>query len=226
VAKPQPAERGKSAEIGSKWLFLDGDLALRTALYSSTKYWERNNDLEATAAILTKKRRTNGVELEVAGKVSSHWEVFGGVSFMDAKILKVAENIDGTTGAVTLADARFKGERPRNTPAATFNIWTTYTFLDNWKAGGGVEAKGERYGYNPQTTDASALFTGDKFDPNTLPGYARVDAMLAYEAQKWAVRINVKNLLDKKYYDALYDNGAFSVPGNRRQAIMTTELRF
>lgn len=226
IAKPQPAERGKTAEIGSKWLFLDGDLAFRTALYSSTKEWERNNDLEATAAILTKKRRTNGLELEVAGKVTSDWEVFGGVSFMDAEILQVAENINGTTGAVTLADARFKGERPRNTPTATFNIWTTYKFMDNWKVGGGVEAKGERYGYNPQTVDASAIFVGDKFDPNTLPGYARVDAMLAYEAQKWAVRLNVKNLLDKKYYDALYDNGAFSVPGNRRQAIVTTELRF
>jgi catecholate siderophore receptor len=226
VAKPQPAERGKTAEIGNKWLFLDGDLAFRTALYSSTKYWERNNDLEATAAILTKKRRTNGLELEVAGKLTSNWEVFGGVSLMDAEILQVAENIDGTTGAVTLADARFKGERPRNTPAATFNVWTTYTFLDNWKVGGGVEAKGERYGYNPQQVDASAIFTNGKFDPNTLPGYARVDAMLSYEAQKWAVRLNVKNLLDKKYYDALYDNGAFSVPGNRRQAIVTTELRF
>jgi catecholate siderophore receptor len=71
-----------------------------------------------------------------------------------------------------------------------------------------------------------AIFINGKFDPNTLPGYARVDAMLAYEAQRWAVRLNVKNLQDKKYYDAIYDNGAFSVPGNRRQAIITTELRF
>jgi catecholate siderophore receptor len=53
-----------------------------------------------------------------------------------------------------------------------------------------------------------------------------VDALVAYEAQRWAVRLNVKNLLDKKYYDALYDNGAFSVPGNRRQAIVTTEFKF
>jgi catecholate siderophore receptor len=231
VARPQPAERGKTAEIGSKWLFLDGDLALRTALYSSTKDWERNNDLEATAAILTKKRRTNGMELEVAGKVTSNWEVFGGVSLTDAEILEVAENIDGVTGVVTLGDTRFEGERPRNTPVATFNVWTTYKFLGNWKIGGGVEAKGERYGYNPQqtalqTSAAGGVFEDGSFKPNTLPGYARVDAMLAYEAQRWAVRLNVKNLLDKKYYDALYDNGAFSVPGNRRQAIVTTEFKF
>jgi catecholate siderophore receptor len=226
VSEPQPPETSKTAEIGAKWLFLNGDLAFRTALYSSTKDWERNNDLEATAQILTKKRRTNGLELEVAGKVTDNWEVFGGVALMDAEILEVAENIDGTTGVVTRADARFKGERPRNTPTATFNVWTTYKFLGNWKVGGGIEAKGERSGYNPQAANANALFTGTKFDPNTLPGYARVDAMLAYEEKKWAVRLNVKNLLDKKYYDALYDNGAFSVPGNKRQAIVTTEFKF
>ena len=226
VSEPQPPETSKTAEIGAKWLFLDGDLAFRTALYSSNKYWERNNDLEATAQILTKKRRTNGLELEVAGKVTDNWEVFGGIALMDAEILAVAENVDGTTGVVTRGDARFKGERPRNTPAATFNVWTTYKFLGNWKVGGGVEAKGERSGYNPQQANADAIFTNGKFDPNTLPGYARVDAMLAYEQQKWAVRLNVKNMLDKKYYDALYDNGAFSVPGNRRQAIVTTEFKF
>jgi catecholate siderophore receptor len=226
VSEPQPPETSKTVEIGSKWLFLNGDLALRTALYSSTKDWERNNDLEATAAILTKKRRTNGLELEVTGKVTDSWEVFGGVALMDAEILEVAENIDGTTGVVTLADARFKGQRPRNTPTATFNVWTTYKFLGNWKVGGGIEAKGERSGYSPQGANANALFTGTKFDPNTLPGYARVDALVAYEEKKWAVRLNVKNLLDKKYYDALYDNGAFSVPGNKRQAIVTTEFKF
>jgi catecholate siderophore receptor len=231
VSQPQPPETSKTVEIGSKWLFLDGDLAFRTALYSSTKDWERNNDLEATAAILTKKRRTNGIELEASGKVTDNWEVFGGIALMDAEILEVAENIDGTTGVVTLGDARFEGERPRNTPAATFNLWTTYKLTGNWKVGGGIEAKGERSGYNPQqtvlqTSAPGGVFADGSFKPNTLPGYARVDALVAYEEKKWAVRLNVKNLLDKKYYDALYDNGAFSVPGNRRQAIVTTEFKF
>jgi catecholate siderophore receptor len=227
------AERSDTYEIGAKWLFLDGDLAFRTALYSATKDWERNTDLEATAAILTRKRRTNGLELEVAGKVTDKWEVFGGVSLMDAEILKVATNGDGNDvgTAPDVGDSRFEGERPRNTPSATFNLWTTYKLPGNWKVGGGVEAKGERYGYNPQqqasqTSVAGGVFETGSFKPNTLPSYARLDAVVAYEEQRWAVRLNVKNLLDKKYYDALYDNGAFSVPGNRRQAIVTTEFKF
>ncbi len=226
TVKPQPAERSKTVELGTKWLFLDGDLAFRTALYSTEKDWERNTDLESTAAILTKKRRTNGLEFEVAGRITENWEVFSGLAFMDAEILEVAENVNATTGVITKAYSGYQGKRPRNTPPATFNIWSTYKFAENWKFGMGLEAKAERLGYSPQGAMPGSNFTDGKFDPNKLPGYARVDAMLSYEQKQWAVKLNVKNLLDKTYYDAIYDNGSFSVPGNSRTVILTTELKF
>jgi len=226
TVKPQPPERSKTIEVGTKWLFLDGDLAFRTALYSTEKDWERNTDLESTAAILTKKRRTNGLEFELAGRITENWEVFSGLAFMDAEIVEVAENVNATTGAITKAYSGYQGQRPRNTPPATFNIWSTYKFAEKWKLGMGLEAKAERLGYSPQGATPGSNFTDGKFDPNKLPGYARVDAMLSYEEKKWAVKLNVKNLLDKTYYDAIYDNGGFSVPGNSRTVILTTELKF
>jgi len=226
TVKAQPPERSKTVEVGAKWLFNDGDLAFRTALYRTTKDWERNTDLESTSSILTKKRRTDGLEFELSGYVAENWEVFAGVAFMDARILEVAENVNSATGAITVADERLQGQRARNTPPATFNLWTTYAFWGNWKVGGGIEAKGERFGYQPSAANASSVFTNGKFDPNRLPGYARVDAMLAYEAKQWALRLNVKNLLDKTYFDSIYDNGGFTVPGNGRTAIITTELKF
>jgi catecholate siderophore receptor len=223
---PQPPERSKTFEVGSKWLFLDGDLAFRTALFTTTKYWERNTDLESTAAILTRKRRTNGVEFELTGKVTDKWDVFFGMALLDARIIKVAENINATTGVVTTADERFEGQRARNTPIGTFNFWTTYAVTPAWKVGGGVEAKGERYAYVPSSTNADGVFVNGHFNPNAAPGYARVDAMVAYEQPKWAVRLNIKNLMNKEYYDAVYDNGGLVLPGNRRQAIITTEYKF
>ena len=226
TAKPQPPERSKTLEAGAKWLLFDGDLAFRTALYTTTKDWERNTDLESTSSILTKKRRTNGLEFELAGRINHRWEVFSGLALMDAKILEVAENVNPSTGAVTPAYEGFKGQRPRNTPPITFNIWSTYKLAEKWKMGFGLEAKGQRLGYNPSSSNPTSTFTNGKFDPNTLPGYVRMDAMLAYEEQKWAVKLNAKNLLDKVYYDAIYDNGGFSVPGNSRTVILTTELKF
>jgi catecholate siderophore receptor len=223
--KPQPAERSQVTEIGAKWLLFGGDLALRTALYRANKDWERSTDLESTAAILTKKRRTDGFEVEVAGRLSDRWEVFSGLALMDARILEVAENVNAGTGAITHGDPRLVGERARNAPVYTFNLWTTYRLTGNWKIGGGIEAKGKRIGYQPQAATSTAFVNG-KFTPNTAPAYQRVDAMLAYEESSWAVRLNIKNVFDKLYYDAIYDNGGFTVPGARRAAILTGELKF
>ena len=224
---PQPAERSKVLELGAKWMLFEGDLALRAALYRADKDWERNTDLESTAAILTKKRRTDGFELEVAGRVNENWEVFSGLALMDAKILDTAENINATTGVITKGNLAYIGQRARNTPRYTFNLWSTYTLGGGWKVGGGVEAKGDRYGYNPSGAGAiPTLPGGAEFHPNTAPAYERWDAMLAYEQKKWGVRLNVQNLFDKVYYDSVYDNGGFTVPGAKRKLILTGEYKF
>lgn len=221
---PQPAERSEVVELGAKWLLADGDLALRAALYQATKQWERNTDLESTASILTKQRRTRGLELEAAGRVNDDWEVFSGLALMDAKILQVAENINATTGAVTQGSALFVGQRARNTPRYTFNLWSTYQLSSRWKVGGGVEAKGDRQAFVPSAAAAPTL--DGLYHPNTAPSYARWDAMVTYEQARWTLRLNVKNVFDKVYFDAVYDNGGFVVPGARRQAILTAEYKF
>lgn len=224
---PLPPERSQVLELGAKWLLQDGDLALRAAIYRADKEWERNTDLETTAAILTKKRRTDGVELEAAGRVTDRWEVFAGVALMNSEILEVAENVNATTGAITVANEGYKGQRARNTPPYTANLWTTYTLADSWKIGGGAEAKGERYGYNPSGAGAiPTLPGGTSFHPNTAPSYVRWDAMLTYEQPAWEVSLNVQNLFDEEWYDALYDNGAFLVPGTARRYILTGVYKF
>ena len=222
---PMPAERSQVTELGAKWLLAGGDLALRTALYRANKDWERNTDLESTAAILTRKRRTDGFEVELAGRVTDRWEIFSGLALMDAKIVKGAVNVNATTGALTSADPRIEGERARNAPVYTFNLWSTYKLTGNWKIGGGVEAKGKRFGYQPQQA-VSGAFVNGKFTPNTAPAYDRWDAMVAYEENRWAVRLNIKNVFDKLYWDSIYDNGGFTIPGTRRAAILTGELKF
>lgn len=224
---PLPPERSQVTEIGAKWLLFEGDLSLRAALYRADKEWERNTDLESTAAVLSKKRRTDGFELELAGRITELWEIFAGFALMDSRILKVAENVNPTTGVITHANPGYEGQRSRNTPPYTFNLWTTYKLPYGWKVGGGIEAKGERYGYNPSGAGPIPTLPGStKFHPNTAPAYARVDAMVAYEQTKWAVRLNIQNIFNKLYYDAIYDNGGFVVPGQARRFILTGELKF
>ncbi|WP_292980940.1 TonB-dependent receptor [Nitrosomonas sp.] len=224
---PLPPERSQVKEIGAKWLLFDGDLALRAALYRADKQWERNTDLESTASVLTRKRRTDGIELELAGRITSNWEVFSGLALMDSEIRKVAINANPATGILTSANPGYEGQRSRNTPPFTFNLWTTYKLPYGWKVGGGVEVKGKRYGYNPSGTGPIPTLPSEtEFHPNTAPAFMRWDAMVAYEQPKWAVRLNVQNVFNKLYYDSIYDNGGFLTPAMRRRAIMTAEYRF
>ncbi len=204
-----PAERSTVTELGAKWLLLDGDLAFRAALYSAIKDWERNTDLESTASILTRKRRSNGLELELAGRITNEWEVFSGLSLIAAEILEVAPG----TG-----NPNYIGKAPRNTPKTTFNLWSTYRLPMGFKIGGGAEYKSRRYGGAPTGTA--------EFNPNYVPSYVRWDAMASYEQPKYAVKFNVQNVFDKLYYDALYDNGGFTVPGQGRRFILSAEYKF
>jgi len=204
-----PAERSKVVELGSKWLLLDGNFSLRTSLYRAIKDWERNTDLESTASILTKKRQSDGVELEVAGRITDNWEIFSGLSYIHAEILEVAPGN---------GNVNFIGQMPRNTPKKTFNLWTTYQLPYGFKVGGGMEYKSRRYGGAPTGTAA--------FNPNWVESYTRWDAMVSYDQPKYTVKFNVQNIFDKVYYDALYDNGGFTVPGQARRFILSTEYKF
>jgi catecholate siderophore receptor len=38
--------------------------------------------------------------------------------------------------------------------------------------------------------------------------------------------VNLKNLFDTVYYDSVYDNGGFTVPGTRRAVTATVEYKF
>lgn len=207
-----PAERSKVTEVGAKWLLLDGNLAFRTALYTATKNWERNTDLESTASILTKKRQSDGLELELAGRITDNLEVFSGLSLIDSEILQVAP-VGGNTNYV--------GHNSRNTPKQTFNLWTTYQLPKGFKVGGGMEYKSKRYGGAPTGNSATT-----PFNPNYVPSYTRWDALVSYEQPKYSVKFNIQNLFDKVYYDAIYDNGGFTYVGQPRRFILSTEYKF
>ncbi|MDC7712501.1 TonB-dependent receptor [Vogesella indigofera] len=196
----QKPERNKHYEIGAKWDLADGDATLRAAVFRTEKLNERNTDaLSPDVAILYAKRHTDGVEVEMAGRLSEKWEVFAGATLMDPKIDQGWANNAPT-------DAN-KGAVPKYTPKKTANIWTTYKVTDKVTAGVGLYYTGKRYVADSQSANGQPV----KFDANKArfaPSYVRADAMLSYEERKYNVRLNVNNLTNKKYYDALYGGHA------------------
>ena len=76
--------------------------------------------------------------------------------------------------------------------------------------GGGVEGAGLRYANTTNT--------------NSLPYYARWDAMVAYEQPSYTVRTNLYNVFDQSYYEGVYQG--HSVPGTLRMTQFTLEYKF
>jgi catecholate siderophore receptor len=250
------AERSRTVELGTKWELFDGALSLRTALYRATKFNERNTDLEqANSAVLSKERHTDGFEIEAAGRITPQWDVFGGIALMraeiddqfDGELLGTFAQVSG--GAYAAGQAananrlvyRGKynpysvGATPRNTPDFTFNLWTTYRFMPNWRAGVGVEGKGSRLAYGIGQCDSatqnanSGLWTYNACAPiaqGRAPSFVRTDLMLAYEQPRYDVRLNVLNVFNKRYYEALYENGGFAVPGTERAFQLTVAVKY
>ncbi len=205
-------ERSETVELGAKWELFDGDLSLRTALYRTIKEWERNTDVMSASSnpILSKERHTDGIELEVAGRITDNWDVFAGLALMDPEVDEVAP---GKSDIVV-------GKNPPNSTDYTFNLWTTYKLPLGWKIGGGLEGKGDRAVYGYPAAGATT------FNPNVAPSYIRYDAMVAYVQKHYALQLNVKNLFDTAYYESAYINGGFAVPGTGRTAQVTLDYKF
>ncbi len=195
-----PPELNKNVEVGAKWDLMDGDLALRTAWFRTTKTNERNTDVSNPSVfLLSGKRHTTGIELEVAGRISKAWEVFSSYSAQRG-------NIDAASGQ----QAGSQDKIPVNTPNYTASLWTTYRINERWKVGGGLEKVGLRYANTTNT--------------NALPAYSRVDAMVEYKFDPYAVQLNIKNLANKDYYEGVY--AGHVVPGTQRSVQLTMNMKF
>ncbi len=197
------AERNTSYEAGAKVQAGEGGHVLLTAaVFRTDKTNARVIDpLSGTSQVLAGKQRVTGVELGASGNLTSRLAVFGGYTFLDAKVL-------ATTNPVVAG-----GPFP-NVARNSFAILATYKLFDSFTVGGQANYNSARFG---GTTIAL---------PSTLPGYWRFDATAkASLTGKIELQVNVLNLTNKTYYDAIYRSATpFTYVAPGRSALAT--LRF
>ncbi|MFT3734250.1 MAG: TonB-dependent receptor [Rhodocyclaceae bacterium] len=198
-----PPEESRNIEAGTKFEFFEGNLQVRTALFRSEKYNERSTDTEtpAGAFLLSGKRRTEGYELEVAGRINEKWDVFMNFAHMWSNIMAAGSSS---------ASAQTVGKPAGNTPTNSGSLWTTYKFAPKWSMGGGMDGQSKR---NPSHNSA-----------NWAPGFVKYDAMLKFEETKYDVQLNINNLFNRTYWLAVYNGHA--VAGPRRTVQMTGTYKF
>jgi catecholate siderophore receptor len=191
-------ESTRSYEVGGKWDLLGGNLSVTSAFFRE-EMTNARTQVSPTEYELDGDIRVDGFQAGVTGHITDKWQVYGGYTYMDATILQAS---DGTQGHV-----------PANTPRNTLTFWTTYSLTPHWEIGGGPSYMSSRYASNTNLVEVS--------------GYTRWDMTAAYHAKKYDVRLNLLNLTNKTYYDALIpSDGGRSVPGIGRTLLATVDYRF
>ena len=203
-------EGSRNIELGAKLDWLQGRLSTRVAVFHSTKTNERNRDSPAGAPLtdylLSGQRHAAGVELDLAGRITSGWEVFGSYAWIpSAKIDK--GNADGT-----VLTGEQVGQRPSMTPRHSGTIWSTYQFTPSFRFGAGLNARSSQTpNRNPAGVVAPKFITGD-----LLAEYTVSDTL--------GFKLNVNNVTNKMYADSLY-TGHY-IQGAPRTVLMTMSAKF
>lgn len=196
IFKPQSAQdaagdylpplRGDSVEGGVKAVFFDGQLNLSSAVYLV----EQDNLAIAIPGVFTPTggtayqavsgTRTRGLELELAGKLSSRWQASAGV----------ARNVTRD---------RLHALLQTYAPQTTMRVYTSYAFADGRQApsvGAAMRWQSETY------TDYATLPSSPRL---TQGAYAVIDLMAQYPiASHLRLTANLYNLLDETYLAGAY----------------------
>jgi catecholate siderophore receptor len=203
-----PPESSQNIEFGARVDTADKRFSTRFAVFHSTKKNERNTDPDtaATRLLLSGKRHTAGVEVDLTGRITPKWEVYG--SYMWMPVAKV----DVAASTATTAGNRV-GDRPGLSPRHSGTVWTTYQLTPNWRVGGGV---------NFRSKQAPADVTAPAWE---APAFVTGDLMTEYAINdRFSVKANLSNITDKLYAESLY-RGHY-VPGAGRMLQMSLSARF
>ncbi len=205
-----PPEQSENWELGAKLDSADKRFTTRLALYRATKKNERNTDPLLPVVTLTGSRYVSGLEIDVAGRLTPKWEVFGSFTWMpDAKVSKAAPC--PATGSCSQATAGERvGDRPALTPVHSGSAWTTYQVSSQWRVGGGVTFRGR------QTPTRSEFEVRSFVVGDLMAEYAYSDAL--------TIKANMSNVTNNLYADALYPG--HYIPGAGRLTQITASYKF
>lgn len=200
-------QEGSNIEVGTKWEFLGGKLAIAGAIFRSENKNELVQDpIDTTVYTQVGKRRVQGIELSVVGQLTNELHLSAGLARMDPEIERAA--------------AATQGGLIQWSPELTFTSWLTYKLPFGLTLGGGA-----RYVDNATTT--SNVDTSTVTGLTEMPSYWVADALVGYEFSKnFNLQLNVYNLFDKEYLSAVNSGRSRYFPGVPRSALLTANVQF
>ncbi|MFY1912230.1 TonB-dependent receptor [Achromobacter xylosoxidans] len=202
-------EKSRSVEAGVKWLVLDERLTLTGAVFQDTR---RNTNIEVLPNEYEQagQTRVRGIELGFSGAITPAWNIYGGYTFLDSKLIRGGRK-----------DIGAEGQDLPNTPRNAFSLWSTYKVLPELTLGGGAYYVDKVYGNADAGVDASGAPKA-----RWVPSYWRFDAMAKYKfSSHMALQLNVLNVFDQTFYTRARPKNHAAL-GTGRAALLSVRLRY
>lgn len=231
-------ERTKSMEAGAKADLFDSRLSLTAAVFQTeTKNARVTSDANTVQFI--GERRIRGAELGFNGTILPNWTIFGGYTYLDAKIVDggftalTAAAVGGQAAKVVLVPSVNTGKPFPQTAKHSFTLWTNVEPVKGLTLGGGAFYSSRVFGgyqdNRSATQNAQGVVTinpATRIIYRTVPSYWRFDARIGYAFNdKIDLSVNVNNLTNKTYFNQVYTSHYAAIaPG--RSAIATLNFKY
>ena len=224
--------------MGGKIELFGNRLALNADVFR-TETTNARVTVDANTVAFIGKRRSQGFEIGFNGNVTKDWTIFGGYSYLDAKIrdggftsLTVAAN--GPAPATTIAVPSVNtGKQFPQTAKHNFTIWTNYQVTKRFSIGGGAFYSSRVFGGYSDNTRAVQSTAGvitvipaTSTIARSVPAYWRFDARVGAKlTRQLDLSVNVNNLTNKRYFSQAYTSHyATEAPG--RSAFATLSFHY
>lgn len=210
---------GKNYEIGIKGEYFSGALNASAAIFQidqenrAAELDDQTGCIDFTCYGASGKVRTQGIDLELNGAVTSNWQLGAGYTFSQTKYRQDAnKDREGT-----LFDT--------NLPRHMFKLNTVYMLpgeFKRWRVGANIYSQSSIFNKGSNSTFG---------DFHVEQGsYAIVGLMAGYEVSKnLDTRLNINNVFDKKYYQGIAGNPTWSpydIYGEPRNFTLTAKYSF
>lgn len=202
-------EKSRTVEAGVKWQVFDERLTLTGAVFQDTR---KNTNIEVLPNEYEQagQTRVRGFELGFSGAITPAWNVYGGYTFLDSKLIRGGRK-----------DIGAEGQDLPNTPRNAFSLWSTYKVLPELTLGGGAYYVDKVYGNADAGVDASGAPKA-----RWVPSYWRFDAMAKYKfSPNLSLQLNVLNVFDTTYYTRARPKNHAAL-GTGRAALLSVKVRY
>lgn len=207
-----PPAIGQQWEVGVKSSLLENKLNVSLALFNihqMNRAVSDPRDPTFEAALAIGDYKSSGLEIEFSGEILEGLKSYGGYTFNKVEMLVA------TAPGVPFPEVgqSFNGAVPRHQAL----LGATYQFRSGFLQGLEIGASGK---YTSKTASPGSVSGTTEF----RGAYALFDLNAGYEVGKVRFSLNVRNLLDRRYFESIGDYG--SRYGEPRTVTLGASVRF